>query len=123
MKLSPQESDAWSAGYHFGRSTAADFYNGSISDWQSRQLAAQGSPVGTEVPFVQLLAAIDTLVRRHADDYVLRDGIAHLIMGMNDLLNADTGRLDCGSLSDLMNHYAEAISFDLAVERFTDGTD
>lgn len=90
----------------------------SAPDWRSQHETAMMIPNETEAPFVALLTAINTLIERHGNDYVLRDGIAHLIMGTQALLNGETGRLDCGSIDTTLNAQAARIGFDLDREVF-----
>ena len=75
-------------------------------------------PDRTEEPYAFLLRAIDELTRRHARDYVLRDGVSHLILGAEALLNADWGRIDRGTVSRQLNKFAARIDFDLDTEEF-----
>jgi len=82
--------------------------------------AAHVLPDRTEEPYAFLLRAIDELTRRHGRDYVLRDGISHLILGAEGLLNAEWGRFDRGTVSRELAKYASRIDFDLDTETFND---
>lgn len=88
--------------------------------WAQQHNAALASPSAVELPLVTLLSVIQAMVKRYSDDYVLRQGIAHLLMGTADLLNGEWGRLDMGTVSSQLNTYAERISFSLDIEEFTD---
>ena len=70
---------------------------------------------------VSLMRIVASLAEEYADDYVIREGVAHLILGARVLLNADFGtRLDGGSLDAELVAWAERMRYDLDVERFTD---
>jgi hypothetical protein len=88
--------------------------------WQARHYAALVAPTAVEKPFVEVLSALVELVARHGDDYVLREGVAHLLLGMADLLNADIGALEAGSVSTSLVKLADRIHFDMEMEQFTD---
>jgi hypothetical protein len=90
----------------------------SATGWELWHMEAMIIPNEVEAPFVALLASIDTMIERHGNDYVLRDGIAHLIMGTMRLLNAETGRLDCGSIDHTLQAQAARIGFDVDREVF-----
>jgi hypothetical protein len=77
-------------------------------------------PDRNEEPFAALLRIIDELSRRFGRDYVLRDGISHLILGAEALLNADWGRFDRGTVARDLAKYASRIDFDLDTETFND---
>jgi hypothetical protein len=78
------------------------------------------APNSTEQPLVLLLTATRTLVERHGQDGVLRDGVAKLILGTRELLNAEWGRIDRGTVDRMLCQWAARIDFDLDVEEFKD---
>lgn len=88
--------------------------------WLQGHWTAHVMPDRNEEPYAFLLRAIDELTRRHAQDYVLRDGLSHLILGAGVLLNADWGRLDRGGVSRELAKYAARIDLDLDTETFVD---
>src|SRR5580765_417067 len=85
----------------------------STEPWKVARQTALLYPTKTEEPFAFLIRAIEALSRKHGDDYVLREGIAHLILGTLELLNAETGRLDCGTIHTQLNRVAQRMSYDL----------
>lgn len=71
---------------------------------------------------MSLLDAIHELSVRYANDNVLRDGVAQLILGTRTLLVADWGdRLDMGLIDALLVIHATRLRFCLDHERFEDG--
>lgn len=78
------------------------------------------APTGQEAPLVMLLVASRELVERHGRDGVLRDGVAKLLLGTRELLNAEWGRIDRGTVDRMIVQWAARISFDLDTEEFRD---
>lgn len=91
--------------------------------WEHGHTDALLSPTPSEWPIVMLWRVVDELSREHASDYVLRVGVAHMIVGARRLLAGDLGRLDGGTLDGQLVDYAQRIELDLDVERFADGTE
>lgn len=89
--------------------------------WQLRHQAAINRPTAQEAPLVNMLRVIDHLVEMHAEDYVLREGVADIIKGVRVLLNADLGpRLDMGTVDHQLCDAAATIGYCLDCENFSD---
>lgn len=81
--------------------------------------AAFAIPNATEAPLVVLLDTIDTLVERFTNDRVNRVGVAKLIVGTLDMLNADWGdRFTMGMVDDQLRAAADRLGFDVDVEEW-----
>lgn len=78
-------------------------------------------PDAVERPLVALLwSARELLAKGFGNDYALRDGLAHLLLGAEVLLNAEWGRLDRGSVSRLLEQTAAGMKYDLGSQQFED---
>jgi hypothetical protein len=75
-------------------------------------------PRGDETPIVDLLHALDELVPRYADDFVLREPVAQILNATLALLNGPIGRLDGGMVWDVVERFAHTMHYNLDVEEF-----
>lgn len=87
--------------------------------WQIRHEAAMRDPNLRELPLVDLVRCLGSLVVDHGQDQVLREGVAQVLTGTQRLLVADWGdRLDMGSIDEMLMVCAEVMDFDLDTEEF-----
>ena len=92
---------------------------GAANTWSARHHLAMRQPTPEEEPLVTLVYLINELAERFADDGLMRQGVAPLIVGTLTLLNAEWGRrLDMGSIDHQLRVAAERIGFDLDTETF-----
>lgn len=92
-----------------------------ITNWTARHHLAVQDPNQAELPLVALVKLTDLMANRFGDDGVLREGVAHLILGAQDLLAGPWGdRLDMGTVDSWLLAIAERISYDRDVQEFTD---
>lgn len=90
--------------------------------WARRHRNAMVDPEVEEMPLVMLVQASRVATQWWGQDAQLRDGVAHLLLGIQRLLVADHGqRLDPGTVDDELHALAARIGFDLATERYADG--
>lgn len=81
-----------------------------LSDWQVRHVAALRNPVGFEIPIEALLRAFLTYSAEHRRRYespVGEDGVlsypwADIGKSLIQLLNGETGRLDCATIARIV---------------------
>ena len=92
-----------------------------VPAWKARHMLAKLEPTPTEASLISLMAAIEATVSRWANDYVLRDGIADLIVGTRQLLNGEWGdRLDMGTVDADLISLAARMDYCLDHEAFDD---
>jgi hypothetical protein len=87
--------------------------------WKIRHAKAMEDPHGPERPIVSLMATLGRLVAAYGEDGFLRKPVGEMLAASLDLLNADLGRLDGGSLDTYIRTIAESIGFDLDTSEFT----
>ena len=88
-------------------------------DWQGRHAQAIHSPQGAERAIVGLLKAWLDYANGHearydsriGDDYVLGPPWAQIGAGLRQLLNGESGRLDCGTLDSIIYNTLNAEGF------------
>lgn len=88
--------------------------------WKERHYAALDFPKGFEKPIVRMLQGWIEYAVLHNEQYespIGEDGLlgvswAHLGKAIRELLNGDTGRLDCGTLDTILVDNLKEQGFD-----------
>ena len=89
-------------------------------NWKDRHRTAMADPQGPEIPIVALLGAWETYGRQHelrfessiGDDSVLGPAWEQIGESLLTLLNGECGRLDCGTLDEMIRGTLHAEGFD-----------
>jgi len=82
-----------------------------IGDWRGRHAAAIAAPRYHEAAVIHLFAALDEYACAHnrrfdsliGHDYVLGPVWETMARSLKELLNGETGRLDCGTVESAIN--------------------
>jgi hypothetical protein len=85
-------------------------------EWQDRHVRAINAPRALEAPIVRMIAAWAEYADSHrrcyessiGEDYVLGEAWVTLARGIHALLDGETGRLDCGTLSTFIHDTLKA---------------
>lgn len=80
--------------------------NAPMEPWRLRHIQAMEDPRGAEIPIVNMLRELRRYRNQHLErydvpidrDFVLGPAYAAIVQGVRELLNGETGRIDCGSL-------------------------
>lgn len=88
-------------------------------EWIARHVNALVSPTPMEEPMVDLMTGLLKYVTQYevmygsdGMDYVLGAGVGQVIDGLRVLLNGDLGRLDAGTLDEVLLGLAERAGWD-----------
>jgi hypothetical protein len=90
-----------------------------VTTWMEQHLRAILSPQGFEVPIVGLINSLKTYMLEHescygsfiAEDYVLGPQFLKAAKAVRELLNGETGRLDCGEMDSTIRRMLYAAGF------------
>lgn len=96
-----------------------EFPAGNMGNWQGRHMSAVTNPRGVEKPFIAMLTGwleyADTHASRNesgiGEDCVLGPEWEAIGRSLVNLLNGNTGRLDCGTLDGLIRSSLVAEGF------------
>lgn len=89
--------------------------------WKVRHHLAMADPLPVEQPLVQLCHSIQEIARKCGQDGVLRDGVARLLDGAQEILAAEWGpRLDMGTVDHYLAKIADRIDYDRDRQVFRD---
>jgi hypothetical protein len=90
-----------------------------VTTWKQQHLNALRSPEGLEVPILGLINSLEIYMVRHksvygspiAEDYVLGPQLLKAAKAVRELLNGETGRLDCGEIDSTIRRMLFSAGF------------
>jgi hypothetical protein len=87
--------------------------------WQERHYAAIWAPTEQEQPIVQAINAAAQMAESFGSDFLLREGLAQTLCGLQKILEFNWGeRLDRGMLDRELIRIASSINYSLELEAF-----